>query len=603
MPSTTTQSGNTSPQIDGIYYELGENGSAIVTCKASCGSTYESAEYSGRLVIPEKVVYEDKEYVVQWIAAGAFYGCSLEALTIPQTVLHVSDAMGGEINELYISSWTWWNELNQGYDNLVNITEIWSLLDRPKKLFVGGKECDLVNFTLPAELVNVRDFAFAGINKMQTLTVPAGVTTLGYACFYMCKNLQEVVIGNDVVSIGNYAFGECSQLTTMTLGSSLKDIAYGSAFSGAHYEPKITKLILPDLKMWCELEGKGQLMTSHDVRLYSDPETEITELVVPEGVKTITSSSFYNSSIQSVSFPASLETIQSGAFCGCKGLTSLTIPDNVKMIGGSAFYGCDKITTVVIGDGVETILNEAFGDNSSLETVTLGKSVSKIYSKAFSSSRQGYQGSLLKVIARNATPGDIYEDAFTDNTYRNGTLYVPAGTMNRYVRFNGWRNFLDIVEESSDEPCTLTIADAAHGATQMELASGVMLKMTLLPTDGWMLHSVSFNGEDMTAAVAADGRFTTPVITGEATLNIVYEQIVESAVRTMPAAGSLRLTAMSGGVHIAGAEPGSLCRIYGTDGRMVRQVTLIGDADDVALSGNQTYVVTVGGKTLKLVVR
>ena len=40
---------------------------------------------------------------------------------------------------------------------------------------------------------------------------------------------------------------------------------------------------------------------------------------------------------------------------------------------------------------------------------------------------------------------------FSEETYRNGTLYVPAGTKDLYIRFDGWREFLKIVE-MNEEP-------------------------------------------------------------------------------------------------------------------------------------------------------
>ena len=40
---------------------------------------------------------------------------------------------------------------------------------------------------------------------------------------------------------------------------------------------------------------------------------------------------------------------------------------------------------------------------------------------------------------------------FSEETYRNGTLYVPNGTKDIYIRFDGWREFLNIVE-MGEEP-------------------------------------------------------------------------------------------------------------------------------------------------------
>ena len=40
---------------------------------------------------------------------------------------------------------------------------------------------------------------------------------------------------------------------------------------------------------------------------------------------------------------------------------------------------------------------------------------------------------------------------FGKETYRNGTLYIPEGTKDLYICFDGWREFLNIVE-MVDEP-------------------------------------------------------------------------------------------------------------------------------------------------------
>lgn len=85
------------------------------------------------------------------------------------------------------------------------------------------------------------------------------------------------------------------------------------------------------------------------------------DLVIPNGVKIIGESAFYN----------------------CDRLTSVTIPSSVMFIGHNAFNDCDGLTSVTIPEGVRGIGEDAFANCRSLADVTIPKSVTKIWSGAF----------------------------------------------------------------------------------------------------------------------------------------------------------------------------------------------------------------------------
>ena len=56
-------------------------------------------------------------------------------------------------------------------------------------------------------------------------------------------------------------------------------------------------------------------------------------------------------------------------------------------------------------------------------------------------------------------PYSIYKSVSPDEIYRQSTLYVPAGTEKLYSRYDGWREFLRIVEMDGTE----TAADPGEG--------------------------------------------------------------------------------------------------------------------------------------------
>ena len=102
-------------------------------------------------------------------------------------------------------------------------------------------------------------------------------------------------------------------------------------------------------------------------------------------VTTINSSAFKGcSGLTSVTIPNSVTSIGDSAFYGCSGLTSVTIPDGVTSIGDYAFYGCSGLTSVTIPDGVTSICDYAFSGCSGLTSVAIPNSVKRIASYAFS---------------------------------------------------------------------------------------------------------------------------------------------------------------------------------------------------------------------------
>ena len=56
---------------------------------------------------------------------------------------------------------------------------------------------------------------------------------------------------------------------------------------------------------------------------------------------------------------------------------------------------------------------------------------------------------LQEVISYIDNPFNINTNTFSDNAYNNGTLYVPAGTIDKYKATESWKNFINIEEQTS----------------------------------------------------------------------------------------------------------------------------------------------------------
>ena len=191
------------------------------------------------------------------------------------------------------------------------------------------------------------------------------------------------------------------------------------------------------------------------------------------------------------------------------------------------------------------------------------------------------------------------KDLFSEETYRQGVLYIPAGTKDYYTRFDGWREFLKIVEmDSSEEPIYLTLQSGSHGKIKMVVKKGEKYTFLLDPENGWRINSVTYNDNDVTNQLDDENKFTTPDITSDAVLRVVFEQL---NTRVSDAdAQNVCVRAVRGGVWVDNVCPGSICQIYQTSGSLLKAVTIIDSPTFVSLSEGQAYIVNVGGKTLKV---
>lgn len=135
--------------------------------------------------------------------------------------------------------------------------------------------------------------------------------------------------------------------------------------------------------------------------------TEITEMIIPEGIRKIAPRTFLGcsnlkkvvlpkslkiigelafakcESLQSIDIPYGVKVIEDSAFEGCKNLFEITIPLGIKKIPAYCFYDCEKLSEISIPDSVISIENDSFSNCKYLEQIKIPETVENIENSAF----------------------------------------------------------------------------------------------------------------------------------------------------------------------------------------------------------------------------
>ena len=241
-------------EVDGIYYDITSSSDLTVSVTYQ-GSSYNSAVYSGSVVIPEKVTYDSKEYSVTSIRWYAFLGCSgLTSVTIPNSVTSIGDYAFYDCKGL--TSVTITNSVTSigrcvfyGCSDLtaVHISELSSWFKiifedmYANPMYNSSKEVTYVNdmeltdLTIPDSITSIPEYTFRGCTSLRRLTIPESCKTVPKYAFRNCNNLQELTLPSTCIACYNYSFNGCTSLKKINCQAETPPAAYTNTFSSEIY--------------------------------------------------------------------------------------------------------------------------------------------------------------------------------------------------------------------------------------------------------------------------------------------------------------------------------------------------------------------------------
>ena len=289
-------------------------------------------------------------------------------------------------------------------------------------------ECsNLTSITIPNNVMHIDGSAFEGCSSLPI------IENIRYADTYLVeaadKSLPAYHIKSGTRFIGSHAFAECDNLECINIPKSVKEIGV-NAFGGCND----LKIIVEDIEAWCNIDFQiwggfhsyyGPISSWY---IYSDENTQITDLTIPNSVTEIHPFTFYGcKNLKSVFIPNSVKSIGTCAFSHCDGLIEIEIPNSVTTIGNRAFEGCSKLTNINISDGVNTIGEYAFSECPNLTSINIPNSVAYIYNSAF-------KGCTNLPVIENIRYADTYLAEAADKSL--STYHIKSGT--RFIGSNAF---------------------------------------------------------------------------------------------------------------------------------------------------------------------
>lgn len=232
------------------------------------------------------------------IPAFAFYRCNgLESAIIPTGITKIGEqCFAGCVNLLSV-------ELPEGLQQITY------------KLFYDCPQIKKVN--MPASVSSIGSYAFYNCEELTSIIIPDEVNLIDDYTFFGCTNLSTIKIPGSVTSIGNHVFDGCQNL-----------LSAGPMGGGYNYEFGWTDSI-PD-------------------RAFKNC-TNMTKIVVPEGVNSIGSEAFYN----------------------LFKMVNVTLPGTIKKIGTQAFEECSNLQTIYFNGYHSDWLDIEKADNNKLKNTTI----------------------------------------------------------------------------------------------------------------------------------------------------------------------------------------------------------------------------------------
>lgn len=392
--------------------------------------------------------------------------------------------------------------------------------------FAFAENESLENINLPSTLDTIGKSAFMDCVKLNRITLPENIKNLGRDTFAGCENLFEVNLNSGLETVGENAFLGCdlNEIEIPETVSTIKDHAFGFTFDGNDYQ-KVPGFVIKGYKgSAAEQYAKDNGFDFEDITpipysyIFVDDDIEIIDyygtnkedVVIPDEIDGhkvlyISQNAFKDhSEIKTITFPAGIKKITSGAFINCTSITEFkldssnddftvedgavyskdktilwvypagsekndfTVPASVNEIASYAFNSSVSLEKIIIPENVLYIQEGAFMNCKKLDTVEFNEGLNFIQRKAF------FGCDSLKKVTVPKSLRDIDNFALGYYDYESIETKYPDFVIRGYDGYVGdayaqvWGISFEEIEEETTSPEPETTTEPETAATEPE---------------------------------------------------------------------------------------------------------------------------------------
>lgn len=300
----------------------------------------------------------------------------------------------------------------------------------------------------------------SGINPLQSIVLPKGITTIGDDAFSYNTSLTSIKIPNTVTTIGKRAFRGCTNLTSIEIPDSV-------TYIGEHCFYDWNKLQ--------KIKLSKKIQTINPYLLYGC--SSLTEIKIPEGVKSIGYAAFSScSKLTTITLPASLTSLSGAAIAKLNRLTEIKIADGnnsfkfengilLSKDGKTMYMALLTLTEINVPNGVVSIVGDTLSGSSATKIILPDTVSSNLSGTVFNGMNK------LSTIELSSTSKNL--------KLVDGNLYSYDGK--RFIKYMGTSKIFTVPEGVE----TLCPGCITKSMTTLNLPS------TLKVIDGWSLTGVS----------------------------------------------------------------------------------------------------------------